>query len=886
MKRLMILLSLLVVLSGVYFYSRRPPTEAQKTENDAQSAKEDAAAQADIKHMLETRRPLTPEEEAQRAAEDAAAQADAKRMLENVIRESEYLMSLPPEEKEIVLLKRRSEDLTAPPYPDLEMEPKDSQPPTAWREAEMKRYAALFDGAKVDLLIVPFQVQGYGISRTHRSLMSALLSSTLSRSVKVANPYLLARALGDTDRRIDRGAVFRLASRVGAKRILWTYAGHRDAASLDLYFQFQEPGKDGSFSETPDLPGKAIANIAFDDENPPVLAFRKNLAKIVETLGYAFSEVPTLAAKDLESAIPADFTAILRPEDPANSALQLQMLAHLLPEDAYRAKLRLFERSLLLAWQLPPEHPATRQILARAYYSIGMRLPALAAIKSPQNDVEHALVALLNGNLPDLENHRARIQNSPQRLMAEIDVSDVRYAYEKPPGEDTRSFQDKLPEPLIHFFERRIEDGDPVKLHRFSNFQVLRVLGEEFPSAGQGIVQMLRRKLAAVQRMGSEEVDMLLENYLKPTLALADASSYNTSMSWGPHRLDVLEFLTQSGLSNLIYAADRMARSQAVYNSAIGYIKGIGPLFGSHPEILSARAYAEYHGPIQQLSGEARKDLYAQYAKNVHMSGYWKHMSYDYLSSDRPSSSLANITYGAYRLKNLFQATRNVTLKERLLKETEGRLDGSGVREILAVDLYEAQGNMQAAKTALQDFVKTKPTDFIAYNRLGEFLIKEGEYRQAADVFETFPGLDKEGRSVTSDNHAYDIASRFFWMGENELAKPFFKIAAASHTGSGASMMSAVRLSLIDGDYSDAMRRLYGAVRRYPLSQRYNDYFSLLHVFGASQAAWDGFLVVVANSSEPHVWDSLLVGHRRLRYSDEKIVDWLKQPPLEGKTGM
>ncbi|MDR1367592.1 MAG: hypothetical protein LBJ76_02605, partial [Candidatus Accumulibacter sp.] len=733
--------------------------------------------------------------EARDAEEEAIARADVKRMLENFARQRDFLDSLSPEKRAIELLKLQSREATTPPYPDLEMINNETpQPPTLWREAETKRYAALFDGTKVDLLVVPFQVQGFAIERSQRSLMTGLLSSALSKSAqRLANPSWVAKALGDGDRRIDRDAVFRLASAIGAQRILWTYVGHKDATFLHLYFQFQERNKDGSFSETPDLPGKLIADIGFDDENPPILAFQKNLKKIIGMLGYDFSETLPLPAKNLDTAFPADFAAMLQMKDPANSAQQLQLLAHLLPEDAWREKERLFERSLLLAWQFSPEHPSARRLLARAYYGLGMRPSALAAIQSPQNDVERALAALLNGNLPDLENYRSLIPNSPERLMAEIDVVDVRFAYEKPQGKDTDDFISDLPNVLKHFSQRRIADADPVKLRRFNNFQILQFLGEEFPSAGQGITQLLRGKRIAGQRMGSEEIDLLLANYLDPRLAFPEPSSHGTSLSWALNKLDILEFLSQSALANLIYAADRMARTQAVYTSAIDYIDGIGPLFGSHPEILAARAYAEHHGPAQQLSGEARKDLIAQNTKNIGLSTYWLSMSHDHHASDRPTSSLSNATYGAWLLEKFFRDVRDTAEKEKLLKETKDRFSGSGMRELLTAELRESEGNSEAAKAALQTAIHANITKKTVYVRLGELLMREGRYSEAADVFASFPGMDKKGYSLSSDNFAYVTGSRFFQLGETDLSKPFFKIASASHTGSGASMMSAVR---------------------------------------------------------------------------------------------
>ncbi|MDR2506415.1 MAG: hypothetical protein LBD67_00230 [Candidatus Accumulibacter sp.] len=848
----MFLLSILFIVTGAYFFTRQTKTP----DSD----------------------PQIPEE--QRAREDAQAREDTRRILEAIVKESERLAALPLEEREKEHLKSKSGELATPPYPDLEMNGLPSQPSTAWRKAEMNRYAALFEGAKIDLLLVPFQVQGFGIRSSHRSLMTALLASSLPESVTVAHPYLLAKALGDNDRRIDREAVFRLASLTGAKRILWTWAGHKDGSALHLYFQFQERNAEGNFSETTDLPGIAITDIDFDNETPPVLAFRKNLKKIVETLGFRFNEAQPLPAKNLEAIIPADFSAMPEKQDAANAALRLQMLAYLLPWDAWREKECFFERSLLLAWRLPPKHPSTRQLLARAYAGLRMRPAALAVIDPSQNDAERALAAFLNGDLPGLRRHRLQIPASPQRLMAEIDVAAVAYAYKEQPDKTTLAFAEKLPHPLKYFFEHRLADLDPIKLHRFSNARILQLLGDEFPAAGQTFKQAIRGKAAAGQDILSEDIDLFLSNYLSPQLALPEPSPHNTSMSWTHNRLDVFEFLTRSAVANMVYKAKRMAYSQAAYRSAIEYIKAIEPVFGSHPEILSARIYAEYHGPLQQLTGQAKTDFREQHLKNRLIADYWDSMSASRFNSDRPSDeTLANAQYATNVLKTYFYSIRDAAGKEKLLRETEGRFIGSSTRELLTADLRESEGKTEAAIAALQTTVLQKTTNSNVYYRLARLLFAEERYAEAAKAFLSYPVL-AQTPSVASDNEAFEMGSWFYWIGETELAKPFYKIAAVSNTGSSASMSSAGRLALLDEDYAGALRHFYRNVQRYSSSYRFRDYFALLHIAGESETAWDGFHAVALRSRKPHIWESALVGHRRQRASDRQIVDWLNGSAL------
>src|SRR5207247_1451571 len=65
-------------------------------------------------------------------------------------------------------------------------------------------------------------------SRDIRSLMTAQLAMAIAEAggVSVPDPYLVARALGDGERRLELGEIFQLANAIGAKRIVVGYVGH------------------------------------------------------------------------------------------------------------------------------------------------------------------------------------------------------------------------------------------------------------------------------------------------------------------------------------------------------------------------------------------------------------------------------------------------------------------------------------------------------------------------------------------------------------------------------------------------------------------------------------------------------------------------------------
>ena len=360
--------------------------------------------------------------------EDAAARRDMEQMLEKL--------------KAVKKERERRENML--PYPDVVLgmpKPRgERQWISDWKQGEKQRIASLLTAAQVevDVLLVPFQVQASGIDRINRSLMNASLAQALSGSVKLADPFLIARALGEGERQLDRSEVIQLAGDLHAKKIIWTYAGHRfDKTAnrydnrLHLYFQIQERGKDGVFTEEPPPPGKVIDSYEFTDSDPPIAVFRRNLPKIVEALGFKFSLPEQVKPTVPATAVPRSLAGLADPSPSASDdALRLQFLASMLPEGAEILRERLFARSLYIAWLLPSNHPAARALSTRALMGLHMRSWALPNLGAPENDEERTIVSALNGNLPELDTLLSNKPLSIQRIIGEIDLTDIRHAYE------------------------------------------------------------------------------------------------------------------------------------------------------------------------------------------------------------------------------------------------------------------------------------------------------------------------------------------------------------------------------------------------------------------------------------------------------------------------
>ena len=158
-------------------------------------------------------------------------------------------------------------------------------------------------------------------------------------------------------------------------------------------------------------------------------------------------------------------------------------------------------------------------------------------------------------------------------------------------------------------------------------------------------------------------------------------------------------------------------------------------------------------------------------------------------------------------------------------------------------------------------------------------LIEEhGKWQEAADVMIAHPYFHSESppQRVNVSNDAYKAGSIFYWGGHEELAIPFYEVAAKLQTGAGSQMTSEIRLAILAGRYQDATARSYARAQRYPNAYAFRDYLSFLHALGYGVEAWDGFSQVANGFDNPQIWVSALVGQHHDGLTEPEVRAWLK----------
>jgi len=217
--------------------------------------------------------------------------------------------------------------------------------------------------------------------------------------------------------------------------------------------------------------------------------------------------------------------------------------------------------------------------------------------------------------------------------------------------------------------------------------------------------------------------------------------------------------------------------------------------------------------------------------------------------------------------------------KEFALEQLSKRFRGHPDRS--ALQIQDRGGDAQMAR--LEANLKDRPDLWANYSGVGHRQITTlGDYDAAARTFRSFPGFkDRAGYdAVDLSNDAYEAGSLFFWAGHFDAAREFYQIAADLDTGSNASITSALRLKLLDGNYEEATEISLQRARRYDSAYAYRDYLAFLFVMGFGKDAWAAFNQLNSRLDNPQVWLAAHVGHRMERKTWKDLKPWLLAEPI------
>lgn len=318
-----------------------------------------------------------------------------------------------------------------------------------YEEDERALFLDVLATQRAEVLVVPPQaMQAQALDRTARSLIAQRLARAIRNHTgqTVADPMLVMRALGSKRRSYEPERIERLARHLGAQLIITgdvamrSDGGPNQALQYDLTLALRAPNAEPRTLR--------YQGVTFSDALPPEEAFRRDvLPQLLQTLPARTAPVVTpVGAPDY--TLPAD--PYVWTETPAaltiEQALRLQLFAAWYPRADARAK-QMWERSLIAIDGAPDDDGVVRLLRARAAFHLGRRPFATTLMHQPATAAERAFQHVVNGNLPEAESATAGVAEPALRLLAEIELEDLRGDYNRTHGHEARREQwlERLP---------------------------------------------------------------------------------------------------------------------------------------------------------------------------------------------------------------------------------------------------------------------------------------------------------------------------------------------------------------------------------------------------------------------------------------------------------
>ena len=815
-----------------------------------------------------------------------------------------------------------------------------TRPASEWQSSEKAFYEKIASSGKFDVLVVPFQVAGWGLDKSARSIMTAELALGISQfqKVKVPDPFLVAKALGDGQRQLKHEDIYRLADAIGAKRIVRGFAGHDRAGKMTVAILTQDyegTVRKGDVWTSP-VASKKFENIAFGDEVPAIQAYESVLPEILKSVGanaapFAFAKAD--AKLEMTELPPSPFNLIESTGNPAQDAYGFLLYSALTPNGIDRTKRFFAEKAYLALLHLSPASPEYRALLARTYMALGLRLAAIKVLGEPQTSEEKEVLAALNGNLPEVRALATAEAGPLKRLLQKLDENEIARNYRVLKTQD--SFREaaalKLPGPIWPFIvTRAFVEWDPWR--QYNNAALKSLLDHEMPVKGQSLEDMARGFLSQSDPDKVQTaVDLSVFHHGRQFIEVNAAKACCEFAFSKPGQLDYLELLQAIGHDNLIRRINFLSDVQGIASKALSFANSIEGVYKGHPYYALERSQAEVR-MASSGAGAEKQALYKAALENALNAAFWEQgqspiaaaayrgfdayhsnalgpyqnfyytdvpYSPDYVTAmigyvpqthiDNAIAGLKNATSQVGSLLRLVELHQKYypdeTRDSDLLAATANRFVGAPQRNNLLGIEARWKGEHKVAEAYFRENIRHEPNYWQAYVELAHMQLDLGDPNAAAKVLHSYAGFKKGGGDgpVSVAGHAYQAGSYFYNAGNFDLARPFYQMAASQGSGASSEMVSATRLQLLAGDVQGAMVTTLQRAQRYQDAGAYRDYLGLLHASDQSKEAWAGFWVLMKEKKAPAIWDSALVGHHRAALSEAEVMDWLRQDDMKSE---
>jgi len=820
---------------------------------------------------------------------------------------------------------------------------------SAWiRQEQDTARQLLIESGPWDVLVAPFSVVGHGFDRVERSLLARMIAARVEQSsnLRVADPGLIAQALGMRKRRWSDDEILSLAKEIGAASVVTGTLGH------DLHGHFHQTTTLYQLSGEHD-PVKPMPHVisarefafpesqAFDALRMPSVALRSRLDEIVRPIiGKGPARQRRLRVADVDLPVPATMDELLElaGRSVLHEAMYLEFLAELMPDIHSPRRQHLLERALVALNAVDPESTHAPLLRARALAGLHRRPAALATLAAPQNPAEQALQAWLDGDLTRLRAAVPRVKEPLLRLLAELDLEETRSEYgfkaNEKYGVELAEAHGDWGLPLY----RRFTKGS--LWAKYSNVWTKLALEALVPVEGVSIDSRLRAAEIAGKPLSEFDVAKMVFSHVSEAVE-ADGATWLSERpsSTAPTRLDVLMLAIETTEENVMadMAVDMFARGDP--EAAVKTAQTYEPVFSGNPDFVT-----QYAGALSRLVDKTagpeaaayERQMYSKIRESFAMRGEliealsivayvpsqffpetanWNQSQLiaTFYRSDFPQRVYATVGGRVGSMAHeILQCLDNERLRVSCLAEYEERL--------LDRNLFSSEDSYMQARRRFSDYLSRRfvgapghlrlkaaaaayldrangrervyreaidngSTDWMAYDEIGTRLANAGRGEDAAEVFLSFPGFaaSDDFENITLGNYAFDAGSKLFWAGEIDGAEQLYSIAAADGSGSNANMSSMIRLLLINSELELATELTAARARRYESEYAYRDLVAMLHALGEHTDAWALFDSVSARQFKPQLWTGAMAGHRAEDFSLADVAAWLR---TGNRTGM
>jgi hypothetical protein len=739
-----------------------------------------------------------------------------------------------------------------------------------WELSERERFKALLVKDRYDVIVVPFQVEQAPLDRATRSYMAMYLAEQiLQRSgYTVADPHLVARALGDGQRHIPSSSVYQLAHAVGARLIIWGHAAQGYGSDRDVTFQFKVKSGELPIDET--TPTKVYkSRPTRDDPTSRTRAYQNFLVHPAE-------EYPPLVS-DLLPHLPIDLEARATQIDNSNvSAVSLSrspvdlvrddrslvqliydlhLLALLTPKYSERLKDRFAEKAMLALSFLESDIPEYRILKARTLMMLGVRPAALKFLGEPQTIEEEYYTEYLNGNLPAASQLAARPTSNQARLIANLELAEMAVHYGKfslARVDERVASLDLLGTQWEILVRHAMVDHD-LRI-QFDNKKVLDLLNSWYPSEAVDMQSLIVRTSMARAENESDELSAIHDAVRRLVKDNPDRFCCDNDL-FRPSHLDLLDLLDAMATGNLARQIEYQNAYQRLPDASTGQLDRLERIYEGHPvftmlraqtaayashgaegaarDVLERSAYANALRAYFWSRGQSHVSLAARHLIEAFSRGNDGHFQ-DVYESDYPlrafyarlrgfelyrgthqsRDALRNSAFHTYPVRQLNDAYRIGTKPKEelveLLGSIEGRFDGSLEVAVIRAEAALDVNDYQTAESAYRQLLVLRPHQWAPYEGLTKTLLKNGRADEAASVAMSYPGFSSDSGDDSGElaSRAYSMGSELFLAGKLDAARAFYEVAAMASPVSYENLASEARLRVLDQEFGDSLESL------------------------------------------------------------------------------